>query len=67
MTIPLAPDPDLSTLPVQRVAVVDLDMPFASMVGFMVKWSLAAIPALLILGVAAAIVLGFFTAMTQTV
>lgn len=32
-----------------RVAVVDLDMPFWSMVGFMVKWAIAAIPALLVL------------------
>ena len=33
----------------QRVTVVDLDMPFGSMVGFMVKWAVATIPALLIL------------------
>lgn len=33
-----------------RVVVVDFDMPFASMVGLMVKWTLAAIPALIILG-----------------
>jgi hypothetical protein len=32
-----------------RVVVVDFDMPFGSMVGFMVKWALAAIPAFLIL------------------
>lgn len=31
-----------------RVIVVDLDMPFGSMVGFMVKWAFAAIPALLL-------------------
>jgi hypothetical protein len=31
--------------------VVDFDMPFMSMVGFMVKWSLASIPAMLILAV----------------
>jgi predicted amidophosphoribosyltransferase len=42
---------------VQRVAVVDVDMPFGSMVTFMVKWSLAAIPALLIL-LAVAFVVG---------
>lgn len=34
----------------QRVTVVDIDMPFGSMVGFMVKWAVATIPALLILG-----------------
>jgi hypothetical protein len=32
-----------------RVSVVDVDMPFMSMVGFMLKWTLATIPALLIL------------------
>ena len=34
-----------------RVAVVDINMPFGSMVGFMIKWALAAIPAFLILAV----------------
>ena len=33
----------------QRVVVVDIKMPFASMVVFMVKWAVAAIPALIIL------------------
>src|SRR5262245_17684552 len=41
---------------VQRVAVVDLDMPLGSMVTLMVKWAIAAIPALLILGAIGAIV-----------
>ena len=40
---------------VQRVSVVDIDLPFASMVGFMVKWAIAAIPALVILMALAAI------------
>lgn len=44
-----APDPDLSTAPIARVSVVNVDMPFESMVGFMVKWALASIPAFLIL------------------
>jgi len=39
-----------------RVSVVDINMPFASMVGFMLKWSLATIPALLILGTIAGII-----------
>ena len=34
-----------------RVTVVDVDMPFWSMVAFMLKWTIAAIPALVILGV----------------
>ena len=33
----------------QRVAVVDLEMPFGSMVTFMVKWAIASIPAFIIL------------------
>lgn len=32
-----------------RVSIVDINMPFGSMVLFMVKWSLAAVPALIIL------------------
>lgn len=35
--------------PESRVVVTDLKMPFWSMVVFMVKWAIAAIPALLIL------------------
>ena len=34
---------------VQPVLVTDFQMPFASMVGFMVKWTIASIPAILIL------------------
>jgi len=34
----------------QRVVVTDINMPFGSMVWFMVKWTLASIPAMLILG-----------------
>lgn len=52
----------LSGNAVTRVAVVDVDMPFGSMVTFMVKWALAAIPAMIILfavGVALAAVLAF--------
>jgi len=33
----------------QKVRVIDLDMPFGSMVVFMVKWAIAAIPAFIIL------------------
>jgi len=40
----------------QRVIVQDIHMPFLSMVVFMVKWAIAAIPAFLIL-----IILGVFT------
>lgn len=40
----------------QDVVIVDLKMPFMSMVVFMVKWAIAAIPALIILVVFAVIV-----------
>lgn len=33
----------------QQVTVTDIDMPFGSMVSFMVRWSLASIPAFIIL------------------
>lgn len=35
----------------QRVVVTDVQIPFTSMVVLLVKWALAAIPALIILGV----------------
>jgi hypothetical protein len=40
----------LRTAGAQRVVVVDLDMPFGSMVSFIFKWTLASIPALLAIG-----------------
>jgi hypothetical protein len=36
-------------LPHHPVRVIDVDMPFTSMVVFMVKWALASIPAFIIL------------------
>lgn len=39
-----------------RVVVSDVNMPFWSMVSFMVKWSIASIPAIVILAV-----VGFLT------
>jgi hypothetical protein len=41
----------------QRVTVVDIDMPFASVITFMAKWALASIPAFLILFVLGLIVM----------
>ena len=49
---PVAPADSGKPMP---VTVVDFQMPFGSMVLFMVKWVIAAIPALLILGIVAAI------------
>lgn len=37
-------------MPEQRVVVTNFDMPFGSMVGFIIKWTLASIPAMMILG-----------------
>ena len=34
----------------QEVVVTDINMPFGSMVVFMVKWAIAAIPAMMFLG-----------------
>ena len=42
----------------QRVTVVNIRMPFWSMVVFMVKWSIASIPALTILFGIAALMFG---------
>ena len=44
----------------QTVKISDIDMPFGSMVIFMVKWAIASIPAFLILMVLFAIFGGFF-------
>ena len=42
----------------QAVVVTDIHMPFSSMVIFMVKWAIAAIPALIILTVIGALFWG---------
>lgn len=46
-----------------RVTVVDIQMPFWSMVAFMVKAAIASIPAIIILSILFAIVTAIFTAM----
>lgn len=38
-----------------QVTVTDIDMPFVSMMSFMVKWTLAAIPAFFVLAVVGAV------------
>lgn len=45
------------------VVVVDVSMPFGSMVAFMVKWAIASIPALVILSIVGAVVAAMFGAM----
>jgi hypothetical protein len=51
------------------VRIIDLRMPFGSMVVFMVKWAIAAIPALIILALigvfAAGILTGIFSGGTH--
>lgn len=44
----------------QRVSVTDIDIPFGSMVGFMVKWALAAIPALIIIIIIGTVLISLF-------
>lgn len=41
-----------------QVVVTDIKMPFMSMVVFMVKWAIAAIPALIILSILAVLLMG---------
>ena len=38
------------------VVVRDIHMPFLSMVGFIIKWSIASIPALIVLGLLGAVI-----------
>lgn len=42
----------------KQVIVVDIKMPFLSMVSFMVKWAVAAIPAFFILAMFGAVLFG---------
>ena len=49
------------SLPEQsQVVATDIQMPFFSMVIFMVKWAIAAIPAIIILFILGAILSGIF-------
>jgi hypothetical protein len=43
-----------------NVRVIDINMPFMSMVVFMIKWAIASIPAMIILGIAGAVAAGIF-------
>jgi len=46
----------------KRVVVTDINMPFMSMVIFMVKWVIASIPAFIILSILGAAITGIFSA-----
>ena len=50
---------------VVRVSVIDIQMPFWSMVMFMVKAAIASIPAFIILSVIGALVIGVLTGLTE--
>ncbi len=51
---------------VQEVVIKNFKMPFWSMVGFMVKWSLASIPAIIILTVIVWLVTGLIMQTLET-
>ncbi len=58
-------NPTVVQVPVlSHVKVIDIDMPFGSMVSFMVKWAIASIPAFIILFViwfiASSVLFGIF-------
>jgi len=61
----IASTPPATFVPVtsNRVVVTDFDMPFGSMVMFMVKWAFASIPAMLVLGIVAGILIAMFGAL----
>jgi hypothetical protein len=46
----------MATSPHSEVRIVDISVPFWSMVIFMVKWALASIPAIIILSVLGSII-----------
>lgn len=57
---PSAPSSETLNASTNRVTVTDVQMPFGSMVVFMVKWAIASIPAIIILFVLFSIVAGMF-------
>ena len=59
MSTPPPQPPYLPTAPLrQAVVITDIDMPFGSMVRFIVKWVIASIPALIILWIIMALIAG---------
>ena len=45
---------------IDKVTVIDIKMPFFSMMIFMIKWAIAAIPAFIIIGIIASALFGIF-------
>jgi len=56
---------DPTTPPVVEARIVDVTMPFGSMVVFMVKWAIAAIPAIIILAIIGTIVTGMLAGISR--
>jgi len=50
----------------KEVVITDIKMPFLSMVVFMVKWAIAAIPAIIILAILGMMIMGFLQGLTST-
>ena len=50
-TIEVTKSSDHTPHKTQSVKIIDFDMPFGSMVTFMIKWVLASIPAMIILSI----------------
>lgn len=48
-----------------EVVITDIKMPFWSMVGFMVKWAIATIPAFIILVVLGVVAVGVLSGLTS--
>ena len=48
------------------VVITDIKMPFWSMVVFMVKWAIAAIPAFIILAILGVVIAGFLGGIAQS-
>lgn len=59
-------EPDYGEKPI-RVTVVDFDMKFGSMVIFLLKFALAAIPAVIIAASVIATALGVLSRLTRTI
>lgn len=57
-----SPYTDISKIMPQPVIVLDVEMPFSSMILFMVKLALASIPALIIITIAGAILFAMLSA-----
>jgi len=53
--------PITPTAPYEKIVISDIQMSFGSMVGFMVKWALASIPAFIIISIIIATCLSIFT------